>query len=71
MNNDKDRYVRLARRAADLSRHIEASIGADAAAVDEKLVRNLVDLRVYVVVLAHKELLPTAYTDPAGVGSGS
>ncbi|RPD53111.1 hypothetical protein L227DRAFT_604744 [Lentinus tigrinus ALCF2SS1-6] len=41
---DKERYVRLARRAAELSLHIEKSIESDPQAIDETLQSSLIQL---------------------------
>ncbi|KAI0366154.1 hypothetical protein BV20DRAFT_1055891 [Pilatotrama ljubarskyi] len=46
IRGDKERYIRLARRAAELSRHVKESIESDPRAVNENLKLNLIDLQL-------------------------
>ncbi|KAI0351734.1 hypothetical protein OH77DRAFT_1410549 [Trametes cingulata] len=46
IRGDKERYVRLARRAAELSQHVTESIESDPSSVNENLRRNLKNLQL-------------------------
>ncbi|KAI0671370.1 hypothetical protein C8Q78DRAFT_973142 [Trametes maxima] len=45
LRGDKDRFVRLARRVSELSRHIDESVAADPEAIDDNPKVNLIELQ--------------------------
>ncbi|KAH9885817.1 hypothetical protein C8Q73DRAFT_296912 [Cubamyces lactineus] len=46
IRSDRERYVRLARRVSEFSRHIEESLASDPQAVDDNLKVNLIEIQV-------------------------
>ncbi|KAI0331817.1 hypothetical protein GY45DRAFT_546077 [Cubamyces sp. BRFM 1775] len=46
IRSDKERFVRLARRVSEFSRHIEESLASDPQAVDDNLKVNLIEIQV-------------------------
>ncbi|KAI0760999.1 hypothetical protein BD413DRAFT_486754 [Trametes elegans] len=45
IRGDRERYVRLARRVSDLSRHVHDSVAGDPHAMDENLKINMIELQ--------------------------
>ncbi|KAI0649495.1 hypothetical protein C8Q79DRAFT_516860 [Trametes meyenii] len=49
IRGDRDRFVRLARRASELSRHIEESVASDPETIDDNLKVNLIELQTLLI----------------------